>query len=132
MDNKKESIKEICKDYLKSTCTFAFLFGSFTTDHFRKDSDIDIAVFFNENPDIGKKIDIQVELETVLKRDVDLVCLNDSDPIISMQILANGELIVENDRSAFISYKANQISKYIDFKQSRKIIEDSLGTKRDL
>ena len=59
-------------------------------------------------------------------RDLDLIILNDSDLIITMQAIANGKLIVNTDKSFFNIWKALKIGMYIDFKQSRRIIDEDL------
>ena len=43
-----------------------------------------------------------------------------------MQVLANGELIVNNNHNLFVRYKARKISEYIDFKMDRKAIEENI------
>ena len=59
-------------------------------------------------------------------RNIDVVLLNNSDIIITMQILAKGELIVNNNPRHLIEFKTKALSQYPDFKMSRKIIEDHL------
>lgn len=70
--------------------------------------------------------EIRERLENITDRDVDLVILNDADPIFTMQILANGNLIYCRDKHQFNLFKARKISEYLDFKMSRKNIEDNL------
>lgn len=69
-------------------------------------------------------------LTELMHRKVDLIVLNRSDIIITMQALANGKLILNNNPGKFLEYKAQKISEYIDFKRTRKIIEDNLVGKR--
>ncbi|MEA1875497.1 MAG: nucleotidyltransferase domain-containing protein [Bacteroidota bacterium] len=55
------------------------LFGSFTRDDYRDDSDIDILIEY-ERPMGIEFIDLAIELESLLKRPVDLVSRNGIKP----------------------------------------------------
>jgi len=91
------------------------------------ESDIDIGIYLKKGkPDFEEYFKLKGALSDASDRDVDLVILNTCDIIIAMQIIANGELIVNNNPGMFIRYKAEKISQYIDFKMSRKIIEENL------
>ena len=106
---------------------FAVLFGSVLSDRFTIESDIDIGVFFKQHSaDFDTFWDVKSELQSVLNRDIDLISMNTSDTIITMQILANGRLILTNDPGLFCLYKAQKTSEYFDFKLDRKIIEDNM------
>ena len=117
------------KKYLEDKVKFAFVYGSVLTKYFRNDSDIDVAIFLNKRIDATGLLKFQNDMSKHFdhKYEFDIVLLDTADPIISMQVLANRKLIVDNDRTAFITYKARMISQYIDFKRDRKIIEDRLA-----
>ena len=68
----------------------AFLFGSSTRDRLRPSSDVDIGVLFKTVPEMDALNDLTGELSSILKREVDLVVLNHTSPILKMQILKNG------------------------------------------
>jgi len=76
------------------------------------------------------RFDLALFLSEELGRDVDLVFLNDCDPIIAMQVLANVALILNNDPACHLRFFMRTISEYLDFKCSRRIIEDHLLDKR--
>ena len=125
--NEKEKIIDDLRSQLIDKAEFAFIFGSFAKDSFNNSSDIDVAVYLkSEFINRDKRTEITKNLILHLKRDIDIIFLNDSDLIISMQVIANGELIFLNDESKFILYKAGVLSRYPDFKMSRKIIEDNM------
>lgn len=118
-----KSITSILQDKVE----FALLFGSFITANYNSKSDIDIAAFFRPfNTDMETIIDLNAQIISVVDRDTDLICLNTSDIIITLQVLARGRLIFARDNSLFYQFKARKISEYLDFKMDRKIIEDRL------
>jgi predicted nucleotidyltransferase len=125
----KEKVISELKNFLRNKAKFALIYGSILTDYFTEDSDIDLGLYLGEKVDRQDRVRIQHDLEKHFdhKYDFDVVLLDCADPIIAMQILANGRLIVEKDRVAFIKYKARMISEYLDFKMDRKIIEDRVG-----
>ncbi|OGW73799.1 MAG: hypothetical protein A2484_06880, partial [Nitrospirae bacterium RIFOXYC2_FULL_44_7] len=73
---------------------FAFLFGSYAEGSVTRDSDLDIAIFFNSRPDIYMRNELRGELEKMLGKTADLVALNDASPVIRMQVLRKGILLV--------------------------------------
>ncbi len=108
---------------------FALVYGSVLTKYFNRESDLDVAVF------LGRKLSwqehaawpAQISAGLDHAHEVDLVVLDTADPIIAMQILANGKLIYVADRAAYLAYKVKMISQYLDFKYDRKIIEDRMA-----
>lgn len=112
---------------LSDKVMFALLFGSSVTGRLTPESDIDIGAWFlNHQIDFEKIITVQNALSDMIGRNVDLIWLNHCDIIITMQVLANGKLLINNDPGQFLLYKARKISEYIDFKADRKVIEDSM------
>lgn len=115
------------KSLLKDKVKFALVYGSIIKDNFNKESDIDIAVFLNDFPKSYEQItNFKLDIYKKFEKDIDMIILNNSDIIITLQVLANGKLIINNDNSFFVLFKAKKISEYLDFKISRKIIEDNL------
>ncbi|HEX2960037.1 MAG TPA: nucleotidyltransferase domain-containing protein [Chitinispirillaceae bacterium] len=123
---KMENIENILKSYLAPIAQFTILFGSFVTDRFNDRSDIDCAVFFDNKLSFEDRTRITGELEDIVGREIDLICLNQDDIIITMQALANGKVLFVHDICLYHLYKARKITEYLDFKLSRKIIEDAL------
>jgi len=117
------AIKKTLAEYLHPHADFAFVFGSIVSGHFCSESDVDCAAFFRSAPDWRALIGMQAALAEMLGRDVDVISLNTADSIITMQVLANGELLFCSDRDAVNCFRAQKISEYLDFKQSRACIE---------
>ena len=67
-----EKIAEFCQ---RGKITEFALFGSVLRDDFRPDSDVDVLVSIDPKAHIGlfEIVDMQIELETIFKRPVDLV-----------------------------------------------------------
>lgn len=127
----RNEIADVVRRELAPRAEFALLFGSVNGPYFRDDSDVDVAALFLEPaPDFAERAEIADRISLAARREIDLVSLNDADVIITMQALANGELILCRNESAFVKFKALAMSKYIDFKMSRKIIEDHLTNGR--
>jgi predicted nucleotidyltransferase len=102
---------------------FGYLFGSYANSTFHNNSDIDIAIFYDENSNnFEKELEVHHLLQKEFKKDIDLVNLNNIKNIFLLEnILKNGILIKDtNDetRKMFEVYKYHQI---IDFKEYRKM-----------
>ncbi|MHB1688918.1 MAG: type VII toxin-antitoxin system MntA family adenylyltransferase antitoxin [Ignavibacteriaceae bacterium] len=122
-----QAIIEKLMSVLMDKTDFALIFGSITNNNFNLNSDIDIAIYLNsEFNNRENKSVLRKEMIQLFDRDIDLIILNDADIIITMQALSNGSLIINKKNSDFILYKAQKISEYLDFKMSRKIIEDNM------
>jgi len=127
LSKEKQNIIQSLVAVLSGKAEFALVFGSITNENFNEQSDIDVAVYlYPEFNTKEKKIDLRKEIINFFNRSTDLIFLNDADIIITMQALANGSLIINENPSHFIILKAQKISEYIDFKISRKIIEDNM------
>ena len=88
---------------------FIYLMGSFGTDRFNDQSDLDFAVFWKKNPEFSELIKIKSKFEDHFQRDVELVSLNKIDIIFAAQVLETGRLVYLNEsfyltRSYLTSY----------------------------
>ncbi len=114
---------------LSNKAKFVYLFGSALTPYFNENSDLDIGVYLGRKLDFREKLQFISDLEDRLNLpyEIDLVLLDSADPIIAMQILANGKRIYCSDSLIHLNYKIRMLSIYLDFKKDRKIIEDAIG-----
>ena len=121
-----EIIKKIAA-CLEGKAEFALVYGSILTERFNNESDIDIAVFpkkkWRRQPMDWR---LSRALAEATNREVDVLYLDSADPIIIMQVLANGKPVVMSNPQAFLSFKARKISEYLDLKRSRQVVEDHL------
>lgn len=121
----KNQIPEIT-EILRPFSEFAFLLGSYGTERFGIDSDIDLAVFFNKSVDQKKHGELFFTLEDLTGRSIDLIDLRNIDPIFSRQVLETGRLLLDQNHQRLVEWQNLQIGKYLDFKMDRLGIEKNL------
>jgi len=129
MLKKKDEIRKILIELLCDKSDFAFLFGSWAGDepHVTHESDVDCGVYFQSDVAADRSYyDIAERFEYTVGRKLDLVCLNTADIIISAQVIATGEEIFAKSEQQLNGYRAHVMSRYFDFKRSRKVIEDNI------
>ncbi|GFP32805.1 hypothetical protein HKBW3S42_01113 [Candidatus Hakubella thermalkaliphila] len=109
------TILDLLKDYLegRKDVAFAFLFGSAARGKLRKEGDIDIAVYFWPEKDIEWEAfdkrykgesSIALDLERLLKKEVDLVVLNRARAVLADEIVRKGKPIIIKDRGIFMNF----------------------------
>lgn len=76
------------------------IYGSAAAEKMRHDSDVDVAVLFDNPLNIEQKMDLIRRLEIELKRDIDLVDLFNLSGTILKQILCKGRIVFNNDTDA--------------------------------
>ncbi|MFW6128763.1 MAG: type VII toxin-antitoxin system MntA family adenylyltransferase antitoxin [Candidatus Aminicenantaceae bacterium] len=119
---------------------FAFLFGSGARAHMRKESDMDIAVYFKPEQDLEweefektyeSENRIALDLERLLKKEVDLIVLNRAKALLADEILRKGHPIVIKDRGIFLEYfciisdEAEDMRNWLDFYYKETGIEQN-------
>lgn len=82
----------------------AFLFGSRAKGMERTESDWDIGVYLKEAYSLEIIDKLWVELANILKRDVDLVVLNEAPPLLASRIAREGFPLVVKDRSVYLDF----------------------------
>jgi predicted nucleotidyltransferase len=98
---------------------FACLFGSVVKNKTRYGSDIDIAIYFESEPDIIEIGDLVVKLEQATANKIDIVKLNNLDkenPRLAYSILSNCNLIYSGNEDLFKKFRASVLLQYLDFK----------------
>jgi predicted nucleotidyltransferase len=125
--NEQEKIKAKIITLLQKKVVFAYIFGSLASGRVHQSSDIDVAVYLPQTAlSLTDKMDFIDRLSTAFSREVDVIFLNDADIIITMQILTNGQLLIDNSPAELVLFKAQKAGLYADFKLSRQIIEQNL------
>ncbi|HYN21683.1 MAG TPA: nucleotidyltransferase domain-containing protein [Thermoanaerobaculia bacterium] len=74
-----------------------WLYGSEAEGTARPDSDVDLAALFRRRPEGLELFDARTELEEILRRDVDLVDLDQAPPPLGRQGLKHGCLLVDRN-----------------------------------
>ncbi len=111
---------------------FAFLFGSQASGKATGESDVDLAIYFEDGnvPDVLTTIDFKEEIAAQLSKDIDFVVLNHANPIVRMQVLKKGQLIFAHDPKALSRFFVNTVMAYDDLKQMRAGIEANILNRR--
>jgi len=133
MDDLNSNINEIkteLEDYLSEVPDVAlvYLYGSQAAGSATAESDVDIAILFNEFgvPGTDRYLQMEDNMTSRLKREVDLLVLNSASPVIRMQVLNNGTLIIKNDHQTYIRFFVKTVNEYDDLKKVRQINERNI------
>lgn len=105
---------------------FIYVFGSAARDELCDDSDYDLAVDAGSPLQPKKLTALSGRLEAVVERGVDIVDLQAAGPIIKMQILRKGSIILCHDERALAEFKMYTPSIYEDWKHLRRPIDEAL------
>lgn len=103
-----------------------WLFGSAAQGTARADSDLDLGVLLRGRPSALERFEAQGELTEILRRPVDLVDLDQASPILGMQVLKHGRLLVDRDPKRRLAFFSRTVSLYEDVKILRREAERSL------
>jgi len=134
--SKKFSLKHLTqqiKDYFEKQpdVEFVYLFGSAVTGHIHGESDMDIGIFYQEKPDAERLFTMQSKLEECIGHPIDLVVLNDANPVLAYQIITGGRLIFSRNEFARYRFVLKVYQEYEDltyYQQfiKRKILENPI------
>lgn len=104
-----------------------YLYGSQAKGYANEQSDYDIAILcpYAKIPDWESKMAAQSELEDILKREVDLLILNDAGPIIAMQAV-QGLLLEEHNQLRHQQFITHLYSMYAEFKELQAPMEKNI------
>jgi len=118
---KPETKRQLARIFKKQKVVFAYLFGSQAKGTAGSLSDIDIAVYFDEEVADDDRFDLRLkvlgELTDLYKTDqVDLVVLNDAPPLLAHRILKEGLRIFSDNEKMRLEYEVKAVLKYLDWK----------------
>jgi uncharacterized protein len=111
---------------LQQDIPVAFIFGSLVNGYMTSVSDLDVALLFNGKIHFSRVRILIEELSDLLGIEVDIVALNTSAPVIKMQVLKKGRLLINKDRRAYNEFFVTTVKEYDDLKRNRKEIEDNI------
>jgi len=95
----------------------AWLFGSFARGTMRAASDVDVGVVYRDPaPGIldDGPLDLEGRLESLVRREVQLVVMNHAPADLVHRILRDGILLVEVDRKARVAFEVRARNEYFD------------------
>lgn len=98
--------------------SFVFLFGSWASGRTVKESDVDIAIYFKNEYSFERTKEIWSDLEDLLKKDIDLIILNTSPPLIGYSAIRGKAILIKDYESYLyymlrISQEAEDFSKFL-------------------
>jgi len=112
-------LKKIQPTLEKSGVIFAYLFGSQATDRANQSSDFDFAVYLAEaskQERFETKLFLMGKLASLLKRDVDIVILNDiQNNFLLLDILQEGKVIYDTDENLRFYFENTKRHQAVDF-----------------
>jgi len=103
-----------------------WLFGSRAGGAARVDSDVDLAGLFRRTPSQLELFAAQAELAEKLGVEVDLIDLDRASPILAIQVLKHGRLLIDRDSRRRVAFVVRTISMYEDLKIDRREAEQAL------
>ena len=106
--------------------SLVFLFGSFVSKQTTAFSDIDVGIFFKKVPNFYEINDMKEDLSALLKKEVDLVILNDASPVLKMQVLKKGVLIFQKGKNDYSLFYGDAVKQYDDLKIIRRKCEENI------
>lgn len=103
-NNRDEVLKIIHSDlfkniFLNNRITNVIIFGSLASGIFNEESDIDIAVISEDKISFKTELNITLELEELLGRNIDFIDINDENinNIIKIEALNSEEVIIKDN-----------------------------------
>lgn len=127
MNLDKNTIENIKNFLLKNLEPYAiYLFGSSVKGIFREDSDIDIAFLNNKNISDYELFMLAQELADIVKKDVDLINLENASTVFKVQIIYNGEKIYCSDNTRIAYFEMYAFKDYATLNEEREVIIKSI------
>jgi predicted nucleotidyltransferase len=96
-----------------------YQFGSTVEDGEHPESDLDLAILAPRPLDNVDRWTIQEEIAAQLRRDVDLVDLHAASTVMQMQVLSQGNVLKEWDRTARQQFEVHVYSAYALLNEER-------------
>lgn len=109
---------EKLKNFLKNdpNVVFACIFGSGAIGRRRKDSDIDIGIYFEESPEALDLLNLINTLSELAGNNVDVVVLNRASAFLRHQVMKNRIALSIKDILIYRKFREKTISDYDEYK----------------
>jgi predicted nucleotidyltransferase len=117
--NETKKIKNFLKD--EKNIVFAYIFGSYVNGNYHKNSDIDIALFFDEYS-FDNYLDITHKLEKLLYKKVDIVVLNNSKNIYLLEDIIRNSIVIKDSHKRD-DFELKRWHEILDFKELNARLE---------
>jgi len=118
---KQKLITDISKNIIKliPSTLGVWLYGSFSKNEQRNESDIDIAFLAEEIPSFEKKMAVIVSLVKLSHRDIDLIDLNTAPTVLKKEIIAYGHRIFCTDAFLCDNFENRVFADYARLNEER-------------
>lgn len=107
-----------------------FLFGSVLSGNFRKDSDVDIGIYFQDKH-YDKNNVYDVILDFFQTEQVDVAFLNEASPLLLHQVVKSGKPVAYKSYAGLVEFQTRCLKKYWETKKFRiskeRILKDYVG-----
>jgi uncharacterized protein len=104
-----------------------YRFGSSVGDGQHSESDVDLAILASAPVDPLLRFDLQERLASVLGRDVDLIDLRSTSPVMAVQVVGKGRLVLDRDASARGHFEDLTYGMYARLNDERRGILERVG-----
>ena len=96
----------------------AVLFGSQAKGTAKSRSDFDIGIIPVENLSMHEELSLASLVSGVLESEVDLVRLDEDNPLLGREVARTGICLLEDKPGAFAAYRATAMSCWLDFEET--------------
>lgn len=100
-----------------------WLYGSEAQGTAKPGSDVDLAGLFRRRTEPLEVFDTRTDLEEILHREVDLVDLDQTSPVLGMQVLKHGRLLIDRNPNRRHDAYGRLLGLYEDVKLVRREVE---------
>lgn len=113
-----QNLNKLIKEY---KIKLIYIFGSYAKGKNDKNSDLDIAVLLEKEYDPLDKLRLIGDLTDIFKRnDIDLVVLNEANPVLRHQVIKYGKLVYREDEDVKVNFEVRVLSVYMDMEPFRR------------
>lgn len=106
--------------FKKHKVKLAYLFGSQAKGNASEESDFDVAVLFEEKPEVLDFFDesayLKEDLRPYFLNEVDVAALNNAGSLLKYEVISNGHVLYSDDESYRIDFEVRSTKEYIDNK----------------
>ncbi|WP_097028619.1 type VII toxin-antitoxin system MntA family adenylyltransferase antitoxin [Clostridium peptidivorans] len=119
-------VKDILKNNLEKLINsyeikLIYIFGSYAKGTNGKDSDLDIAIFLEDNYNALDKLALIGEFIDIFKRnDIDLVILNNANSVLKHQVIKYGKLVYMENEDIKVNFEVRVLKEYMDMEPFRR------------
>jgi len=108
--------------FVREKILIAYLYGSILTDHFRPDSDVDIALFLKPGTEMTtmELLELAGDLSSILGYEVHLGVVSSKFLVFAKEVLSNGKPLFIKDNGYHDLHIATLLSMYAEYKERQK------------